>query len=168
MKLKLNYSFLDTLYKTISIGVGRDLSPCLPWSIQSRRNEDIRLGMRFPSGIAAGPVPAEPSAAPSGRRRFLTILQIDSNVFKPIPRIRVCVYMCMSVRACDALHCHRAIIAPLACAATIDLVVSVSRIKSTTRPSSLSLSFNRRSERKREGEREILRGYSRRAVLGNE
>lgn len=61
-------------------------------SIRSRRNQDIRVGMRFPSGIAAGPVPAEPSAAPS-RRLLLTILQIDSNVFKAIlrdTRIYVC------------------------------------------------------------------------------
>lgn len=32
-------------------------------------NEDIHVGMRFPSGIAAGPVPAEPSADPTARRR---------------------------------------------------------------------------------------------------
>lgn len=60
--------------------------------------------------------------------------------------------------ACNALHCHRAIIAPLACAATIDLVVSVSRIKSTIRPSSLSLSLSIERKRERERPYEVTRG----------
>lgn len=99
--------------------VGRDLSPRLPRRYNLDATKISASGMRFPSGIAAGPVPAEPSAAPS-RRRILTILQIDSNVFKAILRDTpgsMCVHI---------LYCHRTIIAPLACAATIDLVVSVS------------------------------------------
>ena len=71
-------------------------------SIQSRRGTKISVSrMRFPSGIAAGPVPAEPWAAPSRRPPLLTILQIDSNVFKAILRDTLRGTTCV-----HAVHCH--------------------------------------------------------------
>lgn len=64
--------------------LSRDLTPRI--QRYNLSNEDIHAGMRFPSGIAAGPVPAEPTGRPAALAILPTILQIDSNIFKAIPR----------------------------------------------------------------------------------
>lgn len=48
--------------------LSRDLTPRI--RRYNLSNEDIHVGMRFPSGIAAGPVPAEPTGRPAARRSF--------------------------------------------------------------------------------------------------